>query len=118
MFDFLKKFKKECVNTYEQLEKAESEVKEPENTKKPTKAVIDGLLYDTSKAEKKFTFFTNNTVKSLLYCCDTDLYVTKSGRYFCEQYGNIIPLDEHELRHLLQCYPEKYQEIFGKVEDA
>lgn len=118
MFDFMKKFKKECANTYEQLEKVESETKESVMEDRPITAVIHGLLYDTSKAEKKFTFLANNTVNRLLYCCYTDLYVTKSGRYFCEQHGNIIPLDEHELRYLLQCYPDKYQEIFGKVEDA
>lgn len=118
MFDFLKKSKKECANTCAQLEKEESETKEPESVEKPIAAVIDGFLYDTSKAEKKFTFVTRNTVKKLLYCCNTDLYVTKSGRYFCEQYGSIIPVDEYELRYLLQYYPEKYQEIFGKVEDA
>ena len=118
MFDFLKKFKKECVNTCEQLEKAESGTKESEREEQPIAVIINGLLYDTSKAEKKFTFLTGNTVKSLLYCCYTDLYVTNSGRYFCEQHGSIIPVDEHELRYLLQYYPEKYQEIFGKVEDA
>ena len=118
MLNFLKKFKKECLNTCEQLEKAESETKEPEREEQPIVAIIDGLLYDTSKAEKKFTFLTGNTVKSLLYCCYTDLYVTKSGRYFCKQYGSIIPVDERELRYLLQYYPEKYQEIFGKVEEA
>ena len=118
MFDFLKKFKKECVNTSEQLENTEEEIEEPVKAKQPISAVINGLLYDTSKAEKKFTFLTGNTVKSLLYCCSTDLYVTKSGRYFCEQYGNIIPVDERELKYLLQYYPEKYQEIFGKVEEA
>ena len=118
MFDFLKKLKKECVSTCEQLEKVEEEIKEPVKQQKSITAVIDGLLYDTSKAEKKFTFLTGNTVKSLLCCCSTDLYVTKSGRYFCEQYGNIIPVDERELRYLLQYYPEKYQEIFGKVEEA
>ena len=118
MFDFLKKFKKECVNTCEQLEKEESETKEPEREEQPIAVIINGLLYDTSKAEKKFTFLTGNTVKGLLYCCSTDLYVTKSGRYFCEQYGNIIPVDERELKYLLQYYPEKYQEIFGKVEEA
>lgn len=118
MLNFLKRFKKECISTYEKLEKAESEIEEPVKAEQPISAVINGLLYDTSKAEKKFTFLTGNTVKSLLYCCYTDLYVTKSGRYFCEQYGNIIPVDERELKYLLQYYPEKYQEIFGKVEEA
>lgn len=118
MFEFLKKFKKECTDTCEQLEKVESEIKDTVKAEKPITAVIDGLLYDTSKADKKFNFLTRNTVKSLLYYYNTDLYVTKSGRYFCEQCGNIIPLDEHELRYLLQCYPDIYQEIFGRVEEA
>lgn len=118
MFDFLKKFKKECVNTDEQLEKTESETKEQVREEQPITAVIDGLLYDTSKAEKKFTFLTGNTVKNLLYCCYADLYITKSGKYFCVQYGSIVPIDEQELKYLLQYYPEKYQELFGKVEEA
>lgn len=116
MFDFLKKFKKECIETYEKIEQSKEEIQAPEP--KPICAIIDGLLYDTSKAEKKFTFLTGNTVKNLLYCCYTDLYITKSGRYFCEQHGNITPVDEHELKYLLKYYPEKYQEIFGKVEEA
>ena len=44
MFDFLKKFKKECVSTYEKLEKAEEEIEEPAKQEKPIIAIIDGLL--------------------------------------------------------------------------
>lgn len=44
MFDFLKKFKKECVNTSEQLENTEEEIEEPVKQEKPIIAIIDGLL--------------------------------------------------------------------------
>ena len=43
MFDFLKKFKKECLNTCEQLEKAESQTKESAKEDHPIVAIIDGL---------------------------------------------------------------------------
>ena len=44
MFDFLKKFKKECVSTSEQLENTEEEIEEPVKQEKPIIAIIDGLL--------------------------------------------------------------------------
>lgn len=44
MFDFLKKFKKECVSTHEKLEKAEEKIEEPVKQEKPIIAIIDGLL--------------------------------------------------------------------------
>ena len=44
MFDFLKKFKKECVNISEQLENTEEKIEEPVKQEKPIIAIIDGLL--------------------------------------------------------------------------
>ena len=117
MFGFLTKIKKsDGING--KLEEEKNKIQNPVPEPKPVRAVINGLLYDTSKAEKKFTFLTCNTVKDLNYCSDTDLYITKSGRYFCEQCRKIIPLDEHELKYLLEYDLEKYQEIFGKAEEA
>ena len=95
---------------------AKGEIQVPEQ--EPIRAIIDGLLYDTSKAEKKFSFISEDPVKNMMYYQWTTLYVTKSGRYFCEQCGNIIPLSKHELRYLLKYFPKTYQEIFGKVKDA
>lgn len=115
MFKIFSKMKKEA----EELEmKTEALKTETEEEPRPVRAVIDGLLYDTSKAEIKGTFFVWNAVKDLLQYCEADLYITKSGNYFCEQYGNIIPLDEYEVKYLLGIYPDVYQEIFGKVEEA
>lgn len=115
MFKLFSKMKKEA----EELEmKTETLKTETEEEPKPVRAVIDGLLYDTSKAKIKATFLVCNAVKDLSQYCEADLYITKSGRYFCEQYGNIIPLNEHELKYLLEHYPDLYQEIFGKVEEA
>ena len=44
MLNFLKRFKKECVNTSEQLENTEEEIEEPVKQEKPIIAIIDGLL--------------------------------------------------------------------------
>ena len=59
MLNFLKRFKKECVSTSEQLENTEEEVEEPVKQEKPIIAIIDGLLYDTSKAIKILEFCTS-----------------------------------------------------------
>lgn len=123
MFNFFKKFKKECANTCAQLEKAESETKEPVKVEKTITAVIDGLLYDTSKAKRVGA-----------YCVETDtmsapnmeideygfviLFCTHRGRFFMQQYGKLYPCDDLVAKNILKYYPDKYQEIFGKVEDA
>lgn len=122
MFNFLKKFKKECVNTYEQLEKAESETKETVKTEKPITAVIDGLLYDTSKAERICEYFVKNedmTVYGMTFgFVEAILFRTKNGRFFIQQFGRIYPCDDKLAKRILSDDPDKYQEIFGKVEEA
>ena len=45
MLNFLKRFKKECVNTCEQLEKEESETKEPEREEQPIAVIINSSLF-------------------------------------------------------------------------
>ena len=117
MFDFLKKLKK--VNTYEQLEKAESEVKEPVKQSKPIAVIIDGLLYDTSKARKILRFCDTAKLECGTFLVNKTLYVTNSKRFFCtDNLGRLSKLSDDEVKTILSEYPDKYQEIFGKVEDA
>lgn len=117
MFDFLKKIKKECVNTCEQLEKAEEEIKEPVKQQKSITAVIDGLLYDTSKATKILEYY--DVIGCGTYWINKTLYITNSKRFFCtDNLGTLSKLSDDEVKTILSEYPDKYQEIFGKIEDA
>lgn len=117
MFDFLKKFKKECVSTYEKLEKAEEKIEEPVKQEKPITAIIDGLLYDTSKAIKILEFC--DTAGCGMYWINKTLYMTSNKRFFyTDNWGTLKKLSDDEAKQILSKYPDKYQEIFGKVEDA
>lgn len=122
MFDFLKKFKKECVNTCEQLEKAELENENQVKAEKPIAAVIDGFLYDTSKADKICEYFVENedmAASGMTFgLIKAILFRTKNGRFFIQQIGRIYPCDDKLAKKILSYQPDKYQEIFGKVEKA
>ena len=78
----------------------------------PTRAIINGLLYDTSKAEKIFT------MRNWIDGSSTNLYVTFNNRFFTECQGNIKPKSEEEVKFMLSKHPDEYQKIFGKVENA
>ena len=117
MFDFLKIFKKECISTYEKLEKAESEIEEPVKAEQPISAVIDGLLYDTSKATKILEYY--DVIGCGTYWINKTLYITNSKRFFyTDNWGTLRKLSDDEAKTILSKYPDKYQEIFGKVEEA
>ena len=117
MFDFLKKFKKECASTCEQLEKEEEEIKEPVKQQKSITAVIDGLLYDTSKATKILEYY--DVIGCGTYWINKTLYITNSKRFFyTDNWGTLRKLSDDEAKTILSKYPDKYQEIFGKVEEA
>ena len=117
MFDFLKKFKKECVSTYEKLEKAEEEIEEPVKQEKPIIAIIDGLLYDTSKAIKILEFC--DTAGCGMYWINKTLYMTSNKRFFyTDNWGTLKKLSDDEAKTILSNHPGKYQEIFGKVDEA
>ena len=117
MFDFLKKFKKECVSTYEKLEKAEEKIEEPVKQEKPIIAIIDGLLYDTSKAIKILEFC--DTAGCGMYWINKTLYMTSNKRFFyTDNWGALRKLSDDEAKTILSKHPDKYQEIFGKVEEA
>lgn len=122
IFNFLKKVQKECVSTCEQLEKEESETKKPVKTERPIRAVIDEILYDTSKAEIICEYFVENedmAVSGMTFgFIEAILLRTKNGRFFIQQFGRIYPCDDKVAKRILSYQPDKYQEIFGKVEDA
>ena len=117
MFDFLKKFKKECVSTYEQLENIEEEIEEPVKQEKPIIAIIDGLLYDTSKAIKILEFC--DTVGCGMYWINKTLYMTSNKRFFyTDNLGMLKKLSDDEVKTIRSHHPDKYQENFGTVEEA
>ena len=116
MFAFLKKFAKNAVDTNEDMENAKNQTETREHN--PSRAVIDGLLYDTSKAEKVVTF--DSCIANGSFFIPKDLYMTKNRRFFSvSRLGGYIQTEtEEEVKKILSQRPEKYQEIFGKVEEA
>lgn len=111
MFGFLKRFQKECVDIYDDLERAKALSEFREHN--PARAVINGLMYDTSKSEKIISF--NNYPSFWIQT----LYRTKNQRFFIvDEYRNIRVTTEDEAKEILSRYPGKYQEVFGKVDDA
>lgn len=114
MFGFLKRFQKECFDTYDDLERAKALAEFREHN--PAREVINGLMYDTSKAKKILSFFDNN---SSITWMNQILYKTINGRFFViNDYRSIRAITEDEAKQILSRYPDKYQEVFGKVEDA
>ena len=116
MFEFLKKFAKNDVDTNDDMESAKKQTEIHEQN--PSRAVIDGLLYDTSKAEKVVTF--DSCIANGRFFIPKDLYMTKNRRFFSVSClgGYIQTETEEEVKKILSKRPEKYQEIFGKVEEA
>lgn len=116
MFEFLKKFVKNAVGINESMENAKKQTETRELN--PSRAVIDGLLYDTSKAEKIFTFNSFN-VNGKFFAIKS-LYMTKNKRFFSESWedGYIQAETEEKVKEILSQHPDEYQYIFGKVEDA
>lgn len=77
------------------------------------KAIINGLLYDTEKAEvvceDSIGFFT--------------VYKTKNNRVFIEnkltEKFSTITTDMNKIKEILGSnFPDKYIELFGEVEEA
>lgn len=77
----------------------------------PKRAIIDDLLYDTSKSKMIMKF------GNFLYC-NSYLYTTSKGRFFIVDGSEIKPITECYAKEILSHHPDEYQEIFGKVEDA
>ena len=80
-----------------------------------TKAIINGLLYDTEKSDLIGQAKTESCIKQF--------YKTKKGRMFMFEIPfsrlNRILIDEDEVKEELQTgIPDKYIELFGEVEEA
>lgn len=80
----------------------------------PKRVIINGLLYDTSKSQRILKIY--DWIGS--FCLVKQLYVTSNNRFFTECQSIIEPKTEDEVKQILSKYPDKYQEIFGEVENA
>lgn len=115
MLGFIKRFSK---NVIEEVDKSD-EIKEKSDTEQeePIRAIINGLLYDTSKAKKIGTFYE---WINCLNCETKYLYITKNHNFFVvyKSSKEICPTTECEAKRILSRFPDEYQEIFGKVDEA
>ncbi len=77
--------------------------------------IIDGKLYDTETAELIFTHYPQGTNKR------RDYYRTKKGTFFVH-FVNVNKLElvttDCMMDLLAEYDPDKYVEIFGKVEEG
>lgn len=72
------------------------------------KSIIDGLLYDTEKAE-----FVG------VYPGTCEIYRTKNNRIFIDTVSGGFIVDEKEVKEIIGKYcPDEYIELFGEVEEA
>lgn len=101
---------------FAEVERAEQAAEE-KTEQKPTRAILNGLLYDTSKAKKILEYY--DPVGNGSYWSYKTLYITENGRFFCKNsFGDLKKLNDDDAKSILSKYPDKYQEIFGKVEEA
>ncbi|WP_368895760.1 hypothetical protein [Priestia megaterium] len=92
------------------------------------KAIIDNKLYDTDKAELVFEFVRTYKVRSVLgtYFNETgsgQLYKTSTGNWFevIEAEGKAPELNAlavEDAKRITSIDPDKYQELFGALEEA
>ena len=76
------------------------------------KAIINGLLYDTEKAEY-LGEYQNKFHEA------NGVYRTKNNRIFIETATGEFIIDEKEIKEIMGKYcPDKYIELFGEVEEA
>lgn len=82
----------------------------------PIRKIVNGKLYDTSKAKR--IYFSVRYSK--LDCRDIrrEYYVTDKGNYFSVVDGDISPVSEEQIKEVLSTYPDIYQKYFGRVEEA
>lgn len=73
--------------------------------------IVNGLKYDTSKSDVIYEDKTRNRT----------YYMTKAGRFFVvyNKTQKLEPMSEDEMKAFLaENDPEKYEELFGEVEEA
>lgn len=84
-------------------------------SEKPVRKIIDGYLYDTSKSKK---IIVKNVLGPFMNT-QCALFMTPNNRFFTvDSFANVRVLIESEAKEFISEYPDKYQEIFGKVEEA
>lgn len=98
---------------------------EKENIKKTIREVINGKLYDTSKAINVcnliIPYEKMPNYGFVVYCgCSESVSIYKgSTEWFIEIYGKLKPADEKWVKDILGKYDvEKYIEFFGEPELA
>lgn len=87
------------------------------------KAIINGLLYDTSKADRVCEYCVESDSMSVPGMAFGEfryaiLFRTHKGNFFIQQYGKLYSCDDSIAKNILKYSPDKYQEFFGKVEEA
>lgn len=82
----------------------------------PIRKIIDGKLYDTSKAERVYLSVHYNIV--IGRDIRREYYVTDKGNYFSVINGDISTEREEQIKEVLSTCPDIYQKYFGKVEEA
>lgn len=82
----------------------------------PVRKIINGKLYDTSKAERVYLSVRYNIVVGRYI--RSEYYVTDKGNYFSVVDGNIFLESEEGIKEALSTCPDICQKYFGKVEEA
>ena len=76
------------------------------------KAIINGLLYDTEKADCIGTYKNK-------YLDTSGVYRTKNNRVFVYTAEGEFIVEENQVKEIMGKYcPDKYIELFGEVEEA
>lgn len=91
----------------------------------PNKKIIDGKLYDTSKAKKICTIVLShddipNYDLPIISLGGQDVTIYKgNSEWFIEYFCFIEPVSESWIKNILgRCDVDKYIELFGEVEEA
>lgn len=125
MFNIFQKFKKEASRPFllsDAIDK--SAIKIGQITPKPVRQIVDGKLYDTSKAEcvahclmpEWIADRMNLIVRESFAVCN--VYRTEKGNFFAVYGCHIAAISEDEAKSLLSETVDEYMEIFGEVEEA
>lgn len=120
-------FWKKKNKSYEHIQdKPKETVNEAEvDESKPNRRIIDGKLYDTSKAEKICSLVLSHTDipnydLPIINLGGQDVKIYRGiSEWFIEYFCFIEPVTEDWVKEILgKCNVEKYIELFGEVEEA
>lgn len=120
---FWKKKHKSCEHIQDKSETTENET--TEYNPKPNRKIIDGKLYDTSKAERMCDLVLShddipNYDLPIINLGGQDVVIYKGvSEWFIEYFCFIEPVKEDWVKYILgRCNVDKYIELFGEVEEA